>query len=776
MFKKIVVVVVMVFMGLFSISIVGVFWISKDIPSAEEIVNKSVAQSTKIYDRTGEVLLYEIYGEEKRTIIPVEEIPDFIKYATISVEDQSFYKHPAFDIKGILRAIFIDLSRGGLIQGGSTITQQLAKNSFLTHERTIIRKVKELILAWRLEKQYTKEEILGFYLNQVPYGSNSYGVEAAAQVFFDKKAQDLDLNESALLAALPKAPSYYSPWGENIDSLYNRKDFVLKQMHELGYIDDVELEENYEKIPNIKNRPETGIKAPHFVTYIQEYLNNKYGEDLLRASGFKIITTLDWEMQQLAEDVIRRGAERNTELYGGKNAALIAQDPQTGQILAMVGSADYFNIENEGNFNVAVKGLRQPGSAFKPFAFLTAFEKGFTPDTLVWDVETEFNTTNDLEKSYKPHNFDEKFRGPITLKESLAQSINVPSVKTLYLAGIEDTIKTAEDMGITTLKDRSRFGLSLVLGGGEVKLIELVGAYSVFAADGIKHDISTILEIKDMNNKIVEQYKNSSRRVVDAKYVRLINDILSDTELRSPLFERSINLTRVPGHQIALKTGTTNDYIDAWTMGYAPNLSVGVWVGNNHREPLTSKGGSILAAVPIWHDFISKAISKYPPQIFERQEATSSENPILRGSFPEGDPHTVLYYLNKVNDSQFNNWEDGLIEWLKNNTIDLSLFRKVDELSQNQSKINIKLSSPENGSMINNSLNLNFEIESLNKINLIEIYFNNEVIYRNSDNLGNFFSYNQNVGLLSLKIQNQLTISVEDENGFRNKRDIILFH
>lgn len=776
--------------GLFA-SVAGVagitsvlFYIASDLPSVEELQNRQVIESTKIYDRTGEILIYDVHGEEKRTIIDSAEIPEYAKAATISVEDSSFYTNPAFDWRGILRAIYINLTRGGrTIQGGSTITQQLAKKSFLTDERKIIRKLKELVLAWRLEKRYSKDEILTFYLNQIPYGSNTYGIEAAAGTFFNKKASELALNEAALLAALPNAPSYYSPWGSHVKELMARKDFILDKMHVLGYIDEFELANAKNSEIEFAEQSKVGIQAPHFVTYVLEYLYKKYGEGVVRTTGFKVITTIDMELQEFAEEAVKTGVARNTKLYGGTNGALVASDPKTGQILAMVGSVDYFDSYNEGNFNVATQGLRQPGSTFKPFAYLTAFQKGFTPDTIIWDVPTEFDTTNDPENSYKPENNDEIFRGPVLMKEALAHSLNVPSVKTLYLAGIGNTIKNAEKFGIETLKDTERFGLSLVLGGGEVKLIELVNAYGVFAREGVKNPISSILKIEDKNGSTLEEYKDESEEVVDPQYPRLINDILSDVDLRAGLFRSSLNLTKVPGYQIALKTGTTNDYVDAWTVGYTPSLVVGVWAGNNHREPLKSKGGSVLAAIPMWHDFFSKAIKKYSPETFTQPELIQTDNPILRGELVEGNPHEILHHLNRLDDSQYNNWEEGLRNWLLTNSFDRTKFTVAPNNSTptpngypENSAITINITSPKNGDTVASTLDITATASSKVRISKVESYWNEKLIDTRLGDFGETYEYRASFSLLSAEPQNLLTIRVTDTNNFQTEKSIILFH
>ncbi len=687
----------------------GLWWaatLAKELPSPEQFISPQINQSTKIYDRTETIVLYEIHGKEKRTVIPFEEMPDYVKKATISIEDQKFYEHAALDWRAVIRAFFTNIIKGRVVEGGSTITQQLAKNIFLSPEKTIKRKVKELILSYWIEKRYSKDEILNLYLNTVSYGANAYGIESASQIYFSKPAKDLSLAESAILAALPKAPSYYSPWGLHRDELEQRKNYVLEQMFRSGFVDEEEkirAQNNKLKFAD-KNLGE--IKAPHFVMMVKDYLVSKYGDEVIEKGGLKVVTTLDWNLQQEAEKSIEEGVKRNSELYDGRNASLVAQDAKTGQILALVGSKNYFaepepkgcepgeTCQFEGNFNVAVQGLRQPGSAFKPFAYATAFKKGYTPDTLVFDLPTEFsvyrdicplvniNFNDDNPLCFHPQNFSKQFRGLINLRSALAQSINVPSVKTLYLAGLVDSIKAARDLGITTLAGPDRYGLSLVLGGGEVRLIEMVGAYSVFSQEGIRHKQAVVLKIESSKKMTLEKYFDNPSQILDAQDARLINDILSDTEARAPLFSRSLNLTVLPDKEVALKTGTTDDYRDAWAIGYTPSLVVGVWAGNNNNKPMRQQGGSILAAVPIWHSFISKALENKPIEFFNKPDPLPlMDKPMISGNYPiNNEVHDILYYvnvndplgdspMNPENDSQFLNWEEPVKEWLKTNQL-----------------------------------------------------------------------------------------------------------
>jgi len=797
--KRVLIQLIIGFFGLGIAAFIFFFNVTRSLPNPEEIVDIQVSQSTKIYDRDGESLLYEIYGEEKRTIVEPSEIPNFVREATISIEDDSFYSHPAFDVRGIIRALVTNVIQGGVVQGGSTITQQLAKNAFLSQERTISRKIRELILAMRLEQRYSKDEILNLYLNQVPYGSNAYGIEAAAQTFFNKSAKDLNINEAAFLAALPQSPSYYSPWGVHVDELISRKNTVLKRMSELGYIDDAQLDSASESAPDFVTQPETGLQAPHFVIYIQNYLLENYGEDALRADGLSVVTTLDKDLQLLAEAVVKDGVDRNDELYNGGNGALIAINPQTGHILAMVGSKDYFgdpkptgctpgrDCRFEGNFNVATQGLRQPGSSIKPIAYITAMEGGFTPDTIIWDVPTEFatrcssivNFSNRSSSCYHPQNFDLRFRGPVTMREALAQSINVPSVKTLYLAGLDKTIETALKMGVTTLDDPSRLGLSLVLGGGEVRLIELASAYATLAADGVYRPPVGIIRIENSRGDVLEEYEDIGKQVLDTQSVRIINDILSDIELRSGLFQASLSLTMVPGRQVALKTGTTNDYVDAWTFGYTPDLVVGVWAGNNNRDPLTARGSSILAAVPMWHGFFSKAVAENPLSTFVRPERVFTDNPVLRGELIKNSLHTILYHIGRVGDPQFDNWEVGVRGWLQNNSVDERRFDFIEGFSDSDDdeggSIDINIISPKNGLFALDDLSIEVDISSVNSVSAIEIHLNGTLIDSEDGELGNSFVYKTILSFNKLDLQNLLIISVVDEGGFRADEEVIVF-
>ncbi len=776
------------------LSTIAFFYFSFGLPSLNQIVNRQVSESTKIYDRTGKVLLYEISNGQKRTTVPLETIPESLKKATLAIEDSRFYEESGFSPRGILRALYANLTHGEIVQGGSTITQQLARNAFLTTNQTIPRKIKELILAIRIDRHYTKDQILELYLNEIPYGPTLYGVEAASLGYFGKSASLLTLSESAVIASIPKAPSYYSPWGNHQKELLTRQKLVLKRMLELKKISEEEYKKALAEKIEFAPRDTHGIKAPHFIISIQDYLVQKYGEESVRSGGLKVITTLDWELQQLAEKAVEEGAKRNESLYKGKNAALVAADPKTGQILAMVGSRDYFDNAYDGSFNVATQGLRQPGSALKPFAYLAAFQKGYTPETVLFDVPTEFDTTGNPDKSYRPENFDNIFRGPVSLRRALSQSINIPAVKTLYLVGLNEILSLTKKFGLTTLTDPRRYGLSLVLGGGEVKLIEMIKAYSVLANDGNLHEQVSILEIKDKQNNILESYKENYKKVFEPQFIRMTNDVLSDVNSRSGLYTSSLGLTLVPGHDIALKTGTSNDYRDAWVFGYTPSLIGGVWAGNNDNSPMQRQGSSILAALPIWHAFMSEALKNKDAETFPRPDPITPEKPILSGDYLAGNQvHTILYYVDKNNptgpypsrpesDSQFNNWEQSVLSWAKTNLPNFQNLNQpnsslpINSSASSLGQPKITLKKPGAGEFIANSINVEAKIESTSDITEINIYLNQFLIQSFKQNYGLAYELNWTLPTSNLSPQNLLEVEVKTKNQNRNKVNVIFYH
>ena len=609
----------------------GLFiYYAKDLPRPEKFTERSFIESTKIYDRTGEVLLYELYGETKREIIPLSEMSDNIKNAVIATEDSRFYSHYGIDFLGILRSVKLNLGLGTATYGGSTISQQLIRSTFLTLEKSIARKTKEIILTLELERRYSKDQILEWYLNQIPIGINIYGVQAASKTYFNKPANDLTIAEAAVLAASIKGPSYYSPFGSHIEELLGRKNYVIDRMAQTGHISSEQAEEAKNQEIIFAKVSQT-IKAPHFVLHIQEYLFETYGKNFLEEEGYRVYTTLDWDLQQAAEKAVEDGVEKN-KANKAYNASLVAIDPKSGEILSMVGSANWFGESYpkgcasgkdcmfDPKLNVATYSIgRQPGSAFKPFAYVTAFQKGFTPDDIVVDEQTNFGEWG-TDKEYIPQNYDGLFRGPVTLRSALAQSLNIPAIKVLlYSAGLQDSINTAKKCGITTLnKSSSFYGPAIVLGGGEVKLLDMVSAYGVFANEGVKYPPISILRIEDTKGNIIEQNKKTPKRILEQEPVRILNSILSDNDARAPMFGYN-SLLYFPDYQIAAKTGTTNNYKDAWAIGYTPNISVGVWVGNNNNAEMAKKA-SISLAGPIWRNFMLVTLKKQPKEDFAPPE------------------------------------------------------------------------------------------------------------------------------------------------------------
>ncbi len=721
-----------------------IVWISTlKLPDFKLFTERRIQSSTKIYDRTGQILLYNVHENIKRTIIPYEEMGTNIKNATVAIEDGEFYQHKGIRISSIIRGTIWAKITGRKIQGGSTITQQLIKNTLLTPEVSVKRKMKEWILALKLERVMSKDDILALYLNEAPYGGNIYGIEEASNAFFNKKPSQLTLAQAAYLAAIPNGPTYYSPYRKNKDKLDERKNLVLKRMFDLGFING----DDYEKAKNevVVFQPERpmNIAAPHFVFFIKDYLEKKYGENSLENGGYKVITTLDYNLQKKAEEIVLEKSKENEKNWNGKNASVVVIDPKTGQILAMVGSRNYFDKTIDGNFNVATA-ERQPGSSFKPIVYALAFEKGYTKDTPLFDVRTEFNSSCDPSgydtgsTCYTPSNYDDSFRGPMTLKNALAQSINIPAVKLLYLVGVDSAIKFASDLGITTLTDPKRYGLSLVIGGGETTLLEMVSAYSVFADNGIRHPYKSVLLIEDSNGNKVEEYKDTPYQVISTNTTNILSEILSDDTARTPTFGAN-SILNIPGRQVAVKTGTTNNNKDAWTIGYTPSAVVGVWVGNNDNIPM-KKGGAALAG-PIWNAVMNEALKDKPVEYFQEPDTIDPSLPsFLRGLIlgDDGLIHTILYWINKenptensvggkMNDSQYRNWDYGVKKWWANNYSSLPILENNNtEQETNQTPPQVSIS----GLMSNpyqKTDNVSFQINTIsqNPIKKIDVFVNN---------------------------------------------------
>ena len=683
------------------------------IPDLSSLQNRRVTQSLKIYDRTGKTVLYDINKDVDRTDVTLPEVSPYIQQATISMEDPTFYKNSGVEPWAIVRALLIDIFTFNKAQGGSTLTQQVVKQTILSGDRTITRKLKEVVLAIKLTRELPKDKILEIYLNQAPYGGSVYGVEEACQRFFGKHAGDVTLAQAAYLGAILPAPSYYSPYGNNKAILDTLQKVTLDKMATQGYI-TVEQRDaaKAEVVTFLPPRP-TAIQAPHFVFYVEQYLEQKYGQTTLDEGGWSVVTTLDADLQAKAEEIAKKDTPDMQKNYNASNAGIIALDPNSGQILAMVGSRNYFDTQIDGNFNITLA-HRQPGSTFKPIAYAEAFLKGYTPDTVLFDVPTQFSTNcqpddftmGGADNCYSPGDFDDKWRGPMSLRDALAQSINIPAVETLYLAGINDTLSLAKSMGIQALGPATQYGLTLVLGGGEVSLLEMTSAYSTFATGGTHYPTTAILKITDKDGNTVEDNsQQTGATVLPPAVTQQINDVLSDNVARTPEFGANSALY-FPGRDVAVKTGTTNDYKDAWVIGYTPNVVVGSWAGNNNNSPMTKNiAGFILA--PMWHEVMQYALTKTPTVSFAKLDtSTDGGKPILRGTWQGGDSvivdsrtgtaatlatpsqylleevpcniHNILYWVNKDNiaaptpgagstDSQYPYWEKALQTWLAKN-------------------------------------------------------------------------------------------------------------
>ncbi len=773
-------------------------WISKDLPSADGVLKREITVSTKIYDRTGQTVLYDIHGNIKRTLINLNDVPDYTKKAVLAAEDRNFYQHGGFSITGIVRSILKNLITGSKV-GGSTLTQQFVKNAILTNEKTYTRKIKELLISYQIEQKFTKDQIFNMYLNEIPYGSVIYGIEAASQSFFGKPAKDLTLSESAIIAAIPQAPTYYSPYGNHRVELLARQRYILDSMAELGYITKDQAETAKQEKISFKPLTES-ITAPHFVMYIRELLSEKYGETFINQEGLKVYTTLDLDKQKIAEEAIKKGIEANGKKYGFGNAALVSLDPKTGQVLAMVGSADYNNEAIDGQVNVAIS-PRQPGSSFKPIVYTAAFLKGYTPNTILYDTITNFDTTG--VKKYEPNNYHQNENGPVTLRKALAGSLNIPAVKLTYLTGMDNILNLADSLGYTTLANRDRFGLSIVLGGAEVKLLDHTAAYGVLATDGQKHDVNPILKIEDKNGKVIEEFKDKETDVLDPEIARQTTDILSDDAARAYIFGAGGRLT-LSGRPVAAKTGTTNDYHDAWTMGYTPSLVCGVWVGNSNNDAMTRGADGSIVAAPIWNYFMNESLKNTPIEGFTKPQPVITGKAILDGqlmsghefkidsmsgklatqytpsstikTLSTGEIHDILQYVNKddprgplptnpSDDPQYSNWEAGVKAWAIKQSLNpdgnnQNIPTEYDNIHLPEDQPNLNIVSPTSGETIKEEL-LTIQLDGSSKrgISKTEFYLDNELV-KSVAGLGN----NQIIDLSDLASgYHNLTVLVKDD-------------
>ncbi|OGM04466.1 hypothetical protein A2112_02265 [Candidatus Woesebacteria bacterium GWA1_42_12] len=739
-----------------------------NLPSPDEVVRRE-GFSTKILDRNGEVL-YDIFLDQRRTSVPLDEVPLYMRQATIAIEDKNFYKHQGFDPTGYVRAVYnIIINRR--LQGGSTLTQQLVKNVLLSPERTVFRKVKEFILAIQIERKYSKDEILQMYLNEAPYGGTAWGVGSSAEIYFGKKVKDLTLTESAVLAGLPQRPSVYSPYSSTPDAYIGRTQEVLRRMREDDYITKDQEAAAREELENITFQDRAAsFKAPHFVQYVQKILSERYGEAVVEQGGLKVTTTLDLKLQEEAEAIVGEEIEK-VEKQNITNGAAVAINPETGEILAMVGSKDFDAPDYDGQFNAVTQALRQPGSSIKPVTYVTALKEGHSASTLIMDVATTF-PGGIGQPEYKPVNYDGKFRGPMQVRFGLANSINMVAVKMLAMVGIKDTLETAYDLGISTMEPNqetlNRVGLSLTLGGGEVRLLELTGAYAAFMNKGFRVDPVAILKVEDQKGKVLEEEKpKKGKRVLSEEQAFIIADILSDNNARSEIFGTN-SLLNIPGKTIAVKTGTTNDKRDNWTVGGNSQGLVGVWVGNNDYSPMLSVASGVSGASPIWRRVLLEVLKDKPSVKFDIPSGIvtasvdsvsgyrshdgypSRQEYFIKGTEPGEDPvHTKLkvcksdgrlatpsdiaggnyeekeFFVFKEEDptagpSEPNRWQEGILAWLS--TQGDSRYHPPTDYCGSSTPVNVEFDTPmDHASNLPNTFKVKVRADSTADIVQVEL-------------------------------------------------------
>lgn len=645
----------------FLIVLGAIVYFFTQIPSPEDLQSRFVAKSTKIYDRNGE-LLYDIFQNQNRTPVKLEEIPEVVKKSTIAIEDKDFYKHGGFDIWGILRSFYRLVIYRRVEGGGSTLTQQLVKNALLTPDISIIRKIKELILAIQVERTYGKDQILEMYLNEIPYGGTAYGIESAANLYFGKKSSELSLAEASLLAGLPQSPSRYSPYGSQPELAKVRQDQVLRRMVEDGYISEEDSNRaKNEELVYRTSQNELGFKAPHFVLYVKQKLEEQYDTRTVEQGGLKVITSLDYKLQEQVEDILKTEVDK-LKNYEVGNAAAVVIDPKTGEILSMAGSKDYFAqsqpegcIEGktcvfEGNVNV-VLGERQPGSATKPITYAVGMLKGYPASYTLIDVKTVFPGGAGLPE-YVPVNYDGQFHGPTQVRYALGNSFNIPAVKMLALVGVKNVLDLGYKMGISTweptAENVSSVGLSLTLGGREVRLLDLTSAFAVFANQGRRQEPISILKVEDASGKNLYEYRPTDGvKVLDEGIAFIISNILADNGARSAAFG-SNSVLNVPGKTVSVKTGTTDQKRDNWTIGYTPLIAAGVWVGNNDNTVMDPKIASgITGASPIWQKIMTAALKDKPNETSPKPDSVVDMeiDGLMGGQGKDGSPKRHEYFL-----------------------------------------------------------------------------------------------------------------------------------
>jgi len=747
--------------------------VARSLPQPDKVIRRG-GFATQIFDRNGKQL-YDVFSRQRRVPVKIEAIPKYLKDATVAIEDKDFYRHQGFDAKGIGRAIFNIIIHRRL-QGGSTLTQQLVKNVLLSSERTLIRKLKEFILALQIERKYTKDQILAMYLNETPYGGTAWGIEAAAETYFDKEAKDLTLAETVILAGLPQRPSYYSPFGSNAKAFIGRAEQVLRRMKEDGYISQEQEKKIKAELTEVKFASAgANLKAPHFIMYVRDLLTKKYGETLVEGGGLKVTTSLNLDLQEKAQAVLSDEVKKAEKLQITNGAAVVI-DAKTGEILAMIGSKDYNDPNYDGKVNTALA-LRQPGSAIKPVTYVTALKRAYTPATLLMDTRTSFPGGDKPE--YVPENYDGKERGPLQMRFALGNSINITAVKMLAKVGIREMLTTASDLGISTLaptvENVNRLGLSVTLGGGEVRLLEITSAYAAFANSGYKAEPTAILRVEDKDGKVLEEFRPvTGKRVLSSEQAFLISDILADNSARTLTFgERSALV--VSGYKVAVKTGTTNDRRDNWTIGWTPSLAVGVWVGNNDNSPMKKVDSGVSGAAPIWKKILLESLGGRESEDFivpsgivsaevdsvsgyrAHDGFPSRVEYFIRGTEPsdtEGDPvHVKLkvckgsgklatpvdisrgdydekeYFIFRESDPTafpggLNKWQEGIDRWITSQTD--SRHHPPTEYCESQNQVEVRIIEPQDQTQVGTNFNVRAEPISTNDITQVEIFANGE--------------------------------------------------
>jgi 1A family penicillin-binding protein len=764
----------LVMFGLGLVGYVGILlifvWYSKDLPTPNKVVRRE-GFSSRMYDRNGE-LLYDVYKDAKRMPVVWEDIPDYLKNATVAVEDKDFYKHRGFDPLTPLRIIknYFVL---GKITGGSTLTQQLVKNVLLTSDRSITRKIKEFILSVQIEAKYKKSEILLMYLNESPYGGAAWGVGTASEQYFGKSVKDLNLVESAILAGLPQRPNSYSPFSKTPTLYIDRTAHVLTRMQEDGYISAEVQKEALEQAKSYKfYENKTQLISPHFIFWVKDQLAKIYGEDIVDGGGLKITTTLDLKLQNKVQDILSEEIDK-AEKLGISNGAAVVLDPTNGQVLAMVGSRGYNSDKTDGKFNVVTQALRQPGSSIKPVTYLTAIKRGWTAASMIVDAPVTFLGVGG-QKDYSPQNYTGKFNGPMSLAAALGNSINTVAVKMLANVGIENMMRQAFDMGISTLEptktNLQKFGLSVTLGGGEVKMIDMATAYSSFANGGTKVDPVGVLKVEDRNGKVLEEYKPIvGKKVMTSQEAFIISHILLENKYREITFG-AVNGLMIPNYQVAVKTGTTNDKKDNWTIGWTPNLLTAVWVGNNDNTPMLKVASGVSGASPIWKRIMTYELPSRPKQDFPiPDKIVNIEVDKISGyASHDGFPSMSEYFIDgtqpKINDpihlklkmckgksglappedvangnydekefiklreddpvsSDKNRWQEGIDLWISSQS-DKDKYNPPDGYCRNDGTVSVNFDSPGDRSTVGNTFGIKISTNSLKKITEVKLWTN----------------------------------------------------